>query len=69
MSTEEKEYYLISKDDLKKFIESQLQIELLEDMGVDNWDGYGEAMKEAKERFNRDIDDILGDPFVKGGIT
>ena len=53
---EEKGYCVISKKDLESLIEDQFRLEALENFGVDNWDGYSEAMQMANERFNEEGD-------------
>lgn len=39
------EYVVIRKDELDVYIEAINKLAALEDYGVDNWEGYGEAME------------------------
>lgn len=40
-----REYTVIRKDELDVYIEAINKLAALEDYGVDNWEGYGEAME------------------------
>lgn len=40
-----REYVVISKDQLKFYIDRLSELEALESYGVDNWEWYGEAME------------------------
>lgn len=43
----EKEFYIISKEDLHKLLEAEAILNALEAGGVDNWNYYGEAINDA----------------------
>ena len=40
----------ISKKEYAKLLKDQWLLECLKDAGVDNWEGYDEAVRMAKER-------------------
>jgi predicted NAD-dependent protein-ADP-ribosyltransferase YbiA (DUF1768 family) len=43
-------FIIISEKSLRKFIKATAQLDLLEEQGVDNWQGYGENFDELDER-------------------
>lgn len=43
------EYVVIRKDELDVYIEAINKLAALEDYGVDNWEGYGDAMQSLYE--------------------
>ena len=48
-------YFKISEDQLRGFIESSKILSNLEAYGVDNWDGYEEAVNEDTEATEEDL--------------
>lgn len=54
-------YCLVPKDELKDLLYDSLKLQALEVSGVDNWDWYGEAVKDfidaAKADYNVPEDD------------
>lgn len=45
----DKRTYEISTEEYESLLEDSVQLRLLEEHGVDNWEGYGEAMREYWE--------------------
>lgn len=43
-------FIIISEKSLRKFIKATAELDLLEEHGVDNWQGYGENFDELDER-------------------
>ena len=52
-------YYKISEDKLKEFLETSLEMWMLNQDGVDNWSWYGASRRDIIEEFipdsNKDI--------------
>ena len=48
-------YFKISEDQLRDFIESSNLLDALRAYGVDNWDGYEEAVNEDTEATEEDL--------------
>lgn len=44
--------FLITREELESLIRAEQKLDALEGMGVDNWDGYGDAM-------DFDIDEVV----------
>ena len=52
----------ITKERYDELLEAELMMNALEAAGVDNWDGYSEAMKIRKQDENEETyDDIYGE--------
>lgn len=47
---EKDQFIMISEKSLRKFIAATAKLDLLEEMGVDNWQGYGENFDELDDR-------------------
>jgi len=46
----------ITIEEYDRLLKSELQLECLEGMGVDNWDGFDDAMEEYR-RISKEMDD------------
>ena len=51
--SKKKEMVTISKEEYESLLDSELQLSCLEACGVDNWEGYDDAM----EMYNEDEDE------------
>lgn len=51
-------FYEISEDEYKELLRDSKILEVLRERGVENWDGYEDAIKENEDYIN-DCDDIL----------
>lgn len=49
-------YYKISEDKLKEFLETSLEMWMLNQDGVDNWPWYGASRRDIIEEFIPDSD-------------
>jgi hypothetical protein len=60
-------YYKISEKNLKRLVERDWELETLEAMGVDNWEGYGEEPDweedemSVEDFINRHFKEIIND--------
>lgn len=53
-------YYKISEQELRYLIKRDYILRALEAGGVDNWDYYGEALRNMREYYNvEDIEEIV----------
>ena len=52
---------VISRNELRNLIENSAKFEALEEMGVDNWQGYGEVDWD-------NVDDIIQFTFEEFGV-
>ena len=60
------DFYEISEDEYKELLRDSKILEVLRERGVENWDGYGDAIKENEEYIN-DCDDILDEMPIRIG--
>ena len=56
-------YYKISEKELTRLLERDWELETLEAMGVDNWDGYGETPDEEEEIMS--VESYIASTFVE----
>lgn len=64
-------YFKISEDQLRDFIESSNLLDALMAYGVDNWDGYEEAVNEDTEATEEDLskfEPVVFEPLVLFGV-
>ena len=59
-------FYEISEEEYKELLRDSKILEVLREHGVENWDGYGDAIKENEEYIN-DYDDILDEMPIRIG--
>ena len=53
-------FYKISEQGLKRLIRDSIELNYLDGYGVDNWEGYDEALSDMG-----DVDDIIHDELKK----
>ena len=63
-------YYMVAEDTLKDLLAGTLRDEILDQMGVDNWNGYGEGFSDYKANVVKAIYDSHGEapPFTREDI-
>lgn len=59
-------FYEISEEEYKELLRDSKILEVLKERGVENWDGYEDAIKENEEYIN-DYDDILDEMPIRIG--
>lgn len=59
-------FYEISEEEYKELIRDSKTLEMLKDYGVDNWDGYEDAINDNEDYIN-DFDDILDEEPIRVG--
>ena len=59
-------FYEISEEEYKELLRDSKILEVLKEHGVENWDGYEDAIKENEEYIN-DYDDILDEMPIRIG--
>lgn len=52
------DFYEISEEEYRELLKDSKTLEVLREYGVDNWDGYEDAISENEDYIN-DCDDIL----------
>jgi hypothetical protein len=55
------EYVKIEADRLKRLLKANRKLRILENNGVDNWEGYGEGFEELEnsyERIDKEVDEM-----------
>lgn len=57
-------FYEISEEQFKELLRDSKILEVLRERGVENWDGYEDAIKENEEYIN-DCDDILDEMPIR----
>ena len=57
---------VLSEEEYKELLRDSKILEVLRERGVDNWDGYEDAIKENEEYIN-DCDDILDEMPIRIG--
>lgn len=50
---EEGETVIVPKDEYRQLVFNSHLVDCLEELGVDNWQGYGDAYKNAEERMTK----------------
>lgn len=61
-------FYEISEEEYKELLRDSKILEVLKERGVENWDGYEDAINENEEYIN-DCDDILDEMPVRIGYN
>lgn len=59
-------FYEISEEEYKELLRDSKILEVLKERGVENWDGYEDAIKDNEEYIN-DYDDILDEMPIRIG--
>lgn len=59
-------FYEISEEEYRELLKDSKTLEVLREYGVDNWDGYEDAISENEDYIN-DCDDILDEEPIRVG--
>lgn len=59
-------FYEISEEEYRELLKDSKTLEILREYGVDNWDGYEDAISENEDYIN-DCDDILDEEPIRVG--
>ena len=60
------DFYEISEEEYRELLKDSKTLEVLREYGVDNWDGYEDAISENEDYIN-DCDDILDEMPIRIG--
>ena len=60
------DFYEISEEEYRELLKDSKTLEVLREYGVDNWDGYEDAISENEDYIN-DCDDILDEEPIRVG--
>ena len=60
------DFYEISEEEYRELLKDSKTLEVLREYGVDNWDGYEDAISE-NEDYIKDFDDILDEEPIRVG--
>ena len=59
-------FYEISEEEYRELLKDSKTLEIRREYGVDNWDGYEDAISENEDYIN-DCDDILDEEPIRVG--